>query len=759
MSSSLPPTQATWAINESATSTISIARGLLEAATSDNIQPLALLSCESFGATLPLCPETRVKVEQLARQSHTSHVLNFIKAQVGYRKGDSVEQLARSDAGIRFLCLVAVLCTLGHHEAALILDSLLQETQRETQMRPTILQLQAVMELIGSKLALSDFAKSIAGWEIWFRSLIRQILEPGYQFSVAAVPTKPALQSLILAMSESGRLGEECSLSLKVGSQYVPWCIAFVKWCLGVPPLVRLATGKTLLDQQESPVVLHVLPCEHRLAGSERAHQGASKTRDRTFQVAILRNLNSIKEIVFEDGRDHNRVAWKGMMDIRTWINYRLNILFDKFPIIQTEKTLKEAVGQALYFIVKHVPLRMHFGLNERQTFGPYAFPNTDARIRLAEALLGDDLPLVRLDSDPNLVLRPKNLARMLGTACSSCRESSLGSSQPKGTGGGPTGSWIPCDVSEFLEEVGSIGAALLVFALFGDAHDLDGFPMIRGGPDFDEEDFDRWHHTTRRHYAERDPWLMAIVSVWQPMMHDLYHMIDCRARFVFRYAAKLLGHAVSDSTIISSGGGQVLYPAFFGSSSFIHSGYLQMSAFPGQLRWEGMCFNSMIDSWSEKVDIESLSRVALDDHEWMRLDEAVAGGQERGDNGEIRLVGNSHDGDGSDVGCSTPRLVHSSQHLADIVGCDFVPDRLQPFGDGPFQWSVSVAGSTLRGEVRLAGSNTAAAWSFIRALGYTVFTPPCAHSNGMEAGDGLHSAIASAGGPGRAFMGYSNTL
>jgi hypothetical protein len=166
MAAHLAPPGSTWVITDTANKTVTFSTGMLEAATSDNISPLALRCCESFGAVLPLCVETRVKVEQLARRNHTSHVLNFIKAQIGYKKGDSVEQLSRSDSGIRFLSLAATLCTLDHYDAASRLDTMLEATQKEPQLRPTIKQLQVMMNTIREKMVLSDFANIVAGCEI-----------------------------------------------------------------------------------------------------------------------------------------------------------------------------------------------------------------------------------------------------------------------------------------------------------------------------------------------------------------------------------------------------------------------------------------------------------------------------------------------------------------------------------------------------------------------------------------------------------------
>jgi hypothetical protein len=58
--------QLQWSLDKSAGSLLTPGRGFIEAATSDNVQMLALLTCESFGATLPVATLTRLKVDLLA---------------------------------------------------------------------------------------------------------------------------------------------------------------------------------------------------------------------------------------------------------------------------------------------------------------------------------------------------------------------------------------------------------------------------------------------------------------------------------------------------------------------------------------------------------------------------------------------------------------------------------------------------------------------------------------------------------------------
>ena len=67
---------------------VGVARGILEAATTDDVQVLAMLACENFGAIVAMSPESCHKAFLLCNRSQKSAMISFIKAQVGYRKGD-----------------------------------------------------------------------------------------------------------------------------------------------------------------------------------------------------------------------------------------------------------------------------------------------------------------------------------------------------------------------------------------------------------------------------------------------------------------------------------------------------------------------------------------------------------------------------------------------------------------------------------------------------------------------------------------------
>jgi len=60
---SVQPIQAQWSLDATSTSVYSVARGVLQAATSDNVQPLAIIACERFGNTIAMSQEACRKME------------------------------------------------------------------------------------------------------------------------------------------------------------------------------------------------------------------------------------------------------------------------------------------------------------------------------------------------------------------------------------------------------------------------------------------------------------------------------------------------------------------------------------------------------------------------------------------------------------------------------------------------------------------------------------------------------------------------
>lgn len=93
------PVNGQWSIDTTAKSVITLSAGLLAATLSDDVQPLAVIACERYGATLAMCSETCAKVERLAKRKRTSHVFASIGVKIGFAPNDVSDQLASNEAG------------------------------------------------------------------------------------------------------------------------------------------------------------------------------------------------------------------------------------------------------------------------------------------------------------------------------------------------------------------------------------------------------------------------------------------------------------------------------------------------------------------------------------------------------------------------------------------------------------------------------------------------------------------------------------
>ena len=756
---------ATWAINDTANNTVTIARGLLAAATSDDISPAALLACTSFGAILPVSSETRMKIEQLARRNYTSHVLTFVQAQIGYKKDDSVEELSRSDSGIRFLSLVATLCTLDHYDAAERVDALLQATQSGQQIRPTLKQLQLMINCMRGKMALSDFATSVAGYEVLLRSLLAGH-EEGFRIGIAQVPAKGSLQELILAMNELSRMGEDGSVNtieIKSISSYAPWTCAFVKWLLGEAALIRLAQGTIILRQEHPLVTITIVSRSPTARAKKRGADGNGK-----LDVVLSHSIRGLKELMFFEPINEKRFAWEGLINSRTWFDYRFAVLFEKFPELQKEGKLRTALGQALYFITAILPDRLvlsdhlsalkagmlHCEGSIEDLFhptNPKAFLNRETRMRVARSLVQQHISLVEDEIDESGAFLPEKLSRTLGGSCRQCQNPL----------NGIIGGQLPCKVHDLLESVGELGAMLLMLSLFGPIP--EAFPMLKGGLLFETNHFHyRLFPLKQVNTLASNHFLKLIVTGWQSLMHGRCSYLSCPPIAIFQYAARMMGHQkVWDSTIVSLYG-QVLYPAFFETNEFLNEGVLQLCAFPGKLQQGSMQFDFLLDSLSNELNTHEISGAETEEvsDEEEELDDpapAESGGRDLNQEEQVLedIERGIQSGDNASMDAESPEMESANisrntqlvdevvnarearlQDQAERVPITFSGARRIPATQGNY-WKVSIRDNMLHGELRLhPEEDPVVAWSLVEAVVRARLSPPCPHHHNKAAGE-----------------------
>ena len=275
-----------WSLDHTASSTLSIATDVIRAATSDNVQALALIASEKFGATLAMCPETCKKIEDLIIKVSGPKPVRFLSAQIGYSASDCATQLSQSLAGVQFLGLAAALVSVGTLLGANTLSVLLIASASDKTLVPTARQLKDVLDALGHRLNQAGFAEILLGYQILLAGNFAPFQEKDL---VSSVPTTdfmkyPAIEGiakLVEAFQELNRLGSVIAITVHATS-CAPWVMAFTRWCLGIPPSTYLPNGKALLDQVDSRVTLFT----------------SQSSKSSAFKISIQRSVGSPAELV-----------------------------------------------------------------------------------------------------------------------------------------------------------------------------------------------------------------------------------------------------------------------------------------------------------------------------------------------------------------------------------------------------------------------------------------------------------------------------
>ncbi len=88
-----------WSIDLSAGTVVKLSSGILTTALSDNVQALAVIVCDAYGAKVPMCLETRCKMERLAKRKHSLRVFRHVGMMIGFAPNDVAHQLSMCESG------------------------------------------------------------------------------------------------------------------------------------------------------------------------------------------------------------------------------------------------------------------------------------------------------------------------------------------------------------------------------------------------------------------------------------------------------------------------------------------------------------------------------------------------------------------------------------------------------------------------------------------------------------------------------------
>ncbi|KAI0457743.1 hypothetical protein F5B21DRAFT_462973 [Xylaria acuta] len=283
--------QGQWSLNEASSSVYGLARGVLQAATSDNVQPLAILACEQFGNTLAISQETRLKIERTVLPTPEPVSLQFLKLKVGFLKHDCAVQLGSNQAGLRFLALAATLISsLPPFSCAQALASMLEATSTNNQYLPTTRHLTDLVSSLEGRCRLAGFADVVYGYHSIINGVARARGLPVNEKD-PLVPDSRGLTTLVDVFRQMQRIGEHEVASVVVEAcASAAWIAAFSKWSLETPPSIYLADGTPVTPQPGSKVTLMVICESYVNEAGETARQKAIKVTKR-FKTKSLQDL------------------------------------------------------------------------------------------------------------------------------------------------------------------------------------------------------------------------------------------------------------------------------------------------------------------------------------------------------------------------------------------------------------------------------------------------------------------------------------
>ncbi|KAI1193356.1 hypothetical protein F5X97DRAFT_43294 [Nemania serpens] len=552
-----------WSLDQTSDHLIDIWRGYLRAATSDNVQALALVACESFGTVVAMSPESCHKVFLLCDRSQESVTLGFIKAAIGYSKNDSAYHLARSDAGQRFLGLAASLGTLGAWDAALVLHKLILSTAKSRADVPTSQHLKQLMLALDDRLARAGFCDSVIGWAIIIAAEVaatgkdgQQPPQPENESQGLVSPPVDAVAGLTEALSRIARIGEESGTRVRILTtvDQAAWLVAFVKWCMGDPPRIVLSRSRAFNEESVSPVTVEIVK---------------STGRSQHVIVEMYNYADELQELV-KAVPSLDRV--RGMVPIGTFGQAMMRQRFGS-PNDPRYLACEQALLPACNFVRQNMRVRRE-GSGTSNSSAQSQLPGSSANMGqvfpAAEKIKRTIREYQRLDDDTPVADPPMDQGPRVEDvpAVGQLRASLRYTCPCRLCRGTSTAVREPCLFDRFVLEVSRCVAEIMALSLLNPI-DPEGV-MVYFGCDTGGE------------------FLQVVHKLLRGARPDQGAIGTCTASDILGHTTKLLGHEKLDirSWIMSSYRDQTLYPRLLATQTVQQDDILSIECVPGQVMW-----------------------------------------------------------------------------------------------------------------------------------------------------------------------------
>ncbi|KFY91246.1 hypothetical protein V500_04775 [Pseudogymnoascus sp. VKM F-4518 (FW-2643)] len=579
---STQPIQVQWSLNETSQSVFSVARGVLAAATSDNVQPLAILACEKFGGTIAISSRTASKVEKIIALSPEPAPVKFLKGLVGFFPNDCASQLSHTHSGIRFLGLAAaIVTTVGPFNGAKALDAMLRDSATDLALLPTVRHLNDLLESLEARSYRCGFAESVVGWEIVLRreilpSISSEELRQNLSQNSLRAPSSETIACLVAAFRQAARIGSSTVIGITIKvSKAAPWILAFSQWCLEIPPSLYV-DGIAAAVRQEPQSQVKVI---------------VTNNSSKPLEVIIHHQLEDITQLLGPPSQHFS----SGMVTIDSyypWLFQQLGFEGDAmFRLLR--QALEHAIPQVLLGMRSGKFTHLGQSTTAKNLLGSISnsmdtcylspLPDTDtialtyARalaingpvtfINLRQGMLIADLPLVS-----------RHLQSLMEKClCDQCCESTQRHARP-------TSNKDFCSREGFFRSLGFIIMELFVLSLFESSTPiLVRLSLERNGG----------HPPLANTVSE-------VIKTGESATFEDIELLD--------WARSMVGHVFDDeerSLIMTSGKGQVIYPVIFDTLYVEKQGYLKLYCLPGALRYQNDTYN-VVSSPEDTKDDES---------------------------------------------------------------------------------------------------------------------------------------------------------
>jgi hypothetical protein len=601
---------AQWQLNETADSAIAIAKGVLKAATSDNVQPVAIIAADAFGATLAMCRETQMKVEQAARKNHTSYIVEFLKSSIGYAKDDCAIQLCSSSTGVRFLGLAAaLLCTADTFTASQALELMITSSAGRGQILPTTTQLRDLLAALEYKLNRTGFAQSVLGWETFMtehpevpdelRILNRLTIDH---------PSVEALQAIVDGLRTLDRIGNTTSLQIKAGT-CCPWVIAFIKWCLGEPPKIILEDGTVLIEQPHARVTVVAImkpirPAYNQKDATVHVDVMMMGARDVDFEISMYQDLKDPSQILTYSGQDQR--PWFGMVPIEMYGRKRLreyDLLGNTAFYQAISHSIKLVTSKVQAHHPQHRPLK--FGeadvlRSDDEWTGP--LPETLSKYRTTMFPRDRDLKetlnkFLNHPENPNAILAElKDGQSIMSLPLVDVHMRALKEDCKCEACSGDLGdSLAECLKIKFTDILTQLTAEVIALSLFDTTEPIliySGGARVPGVKSLDRNTF--------------------ITAIEEILLGQA--SASCSAAEIVRLALDLIGHNAASKLgqrqwIASEARGQVVYPQIFDATILDTQAVLKLGGAPGKIFHDGSKFDLVLGGTGRQWDAAAKSK------------------------------------------------------------------------------------------------------------------------------------------------------